>query len=106
MTMSASATKCSPPPAQIPFTAATTGFHTSLCHDVSRSSARRVRPDCLRRASGSRLSWTTSSPVWNTPPSPVFTMTRTSGIGVELAPGRLQLVEHDGIHGVAGPRDG
>ena len=39
ITMSASATKCSPPPAHTPFTAAITGFHTPLCHAVSRSSA-------------------------------------------------------------------
>ena len=38
ITMSASATKWSPPPAHTPFTAAITGFHTSLCHAVSRSS--------------------------------------------------------------------
>ena len=43
ITMSASATKCSPPPAHTPLTAAITGFHTWLCHAVSRSSASRVR---------------------------------------------------------------
>ncbi len=51
-TMSASATKCSPPPAHTPFTAVMTGFATPQCQAVMRSSARRVRPDCLRRASG------------------------------------------------------
>ena len=34
ITMSASATQWKPPPAQMPFTAVITGFHTSLCHDV------------------------------------------------------------------------
>ena len=29
-------------------------------------------------------------------------MTRTSGSCVQLDPGRLQLVEHEGVHGVAG----
>ncbi len=77
--MSASATKCSPPPAHTPLTAAITGFHTSLCQPVNRSSNRFVRRDCSRRASGSRASWATSSPVWNALPAPVFTMTRTSG---------------------------
>ena len=40
ITMSASATKCSPPPAHTPLTAAITGFHTSLCHAVNCSSKR------------------------------------------------------------------
>ena len=35
-------------------------------------------------------------------PSPVLTITRTSGIGVELVPRPLELVEHGGVHGVAG----
>ena len=48
MTMSASATKWSPPPAQLPLTAAMTGVHTWLCHAVNRSSASRVRRDCSR----------------------------------------------------------
>ena len=34
ITMSASATQWNAPPAQMPFTAVITGFHTSLCHDV------------------------------------------------------------------------
>ena len=32
--MSASATQWKPPPAQIPFTAVMTGFHTRLCQAV------------------------------------------------------------------------
>ena len=44
MTTSASATKCRPPPAQTPFTAAITGFDTRLCHAVRRSSASRGAP--------------------------------------------------------------
>jgi hypothetical protein len=63
MTMSASATKWSPPPAHTPLTAAITGFQTSLCHAVNLSSARLVRRDCSRSASLSRDSCTTSSPV-------------------------------------------
>ena len=90
ITMSASATKCSPPPAHMPLTAAITGFHTSLCQAVRRSSARLVRRDCSRSASGSRPSWATSSPVWNAGPLPVLTMTRTVGVGVELAPRRAR----------------
>ena len=34
ITMSASATQWKPPPAQIPFTAVMTGFHTWLCQAV------------------------------------------------------------------------
>ena len=79
ITMSASATKCRPPPAHVPLTAAMTGFHTWLCQAVSLSSASRVRRDCSRSASLSRLSWTTSRPVWKAGPLPVLTITRTSG---------------------------
>src|SRR5262245_29059865 len=79
ITMSASATKCSPPPAHTPFTAAITGFQIFSCQDVKASSASRVRRDCSRSAAGSRLSSAMSSPVWNALPSPVFTITRTCG---------------------------
>ena len=79
ITMSASATKCSPPPAQVPLTAAMTGLRTSLCQAVNRSSARLVRRDCSRSASGSEANWPTSRPVWKADPFPVLTMTRTSG---------------------------
>ena len=79
ITMSASATKCSPPPATVPLTAAITGFQIFNCHAVNASSASRVRRDCSRNAAGSRLNSATSSPVWNVLPSPVFTMTRTVG---------------------------
>ena len=34
ITMSESAIQWKPPPAQMPFTAVITGFHTSLCHAV------------------------------------------------------------------------
>src|SRR5262249_17191163 len=79
ITTSASATKCNPPPAHIPLTAAITGVHTSLCHAVKRSAASRVRRDCSRIASLSRPSAATSRPVWKLRPSPVFTITRTAG---------------------------
>ena len=79
ITMSASATKCRPPPAHMPLTAAITGLRTPLCQALMRSSARLVRRDCSRSAAGSRASWATSSPVWKAAPAPVLTMTRTSG---------------------------
>ena len=88
MTMSASATKCSPPPAHVPLTAAITGFHTWLCQAVRRSSARLVRRDCSRSASGSRLSWAMSSPVWKAGPLPVVTTTRTAGSASRSAQAR------------------
>ena len=55
ITTSASATKCSPPPADTPLTAAITGLPIPLCHAVSRSSARLVRRDSSRSAPGSTL---------------------------------------------------
>jgi hypothetical protein len=38
MTMSESATQWNPPPAQMPFTAQITGFHTCWCHAVKWTS--------------------------------------------------------------------
>ena len=100
--MSASATKCRPPPAHTPLTAAITGFQTSLCHAVRRScEVLACVGDCSRSASGSLLSCTTSRPVWNARPSPVLTITRTVGVGVELAPRGLQLGHHARVHRVA-----
>ena len=56
-------------------------------------------PRLLPEASRSRLSWATSSPVWNAGPAPVLTMTRTSGSWSSGPP--LQLGEHGSVHGVA-----
>ena len=106
ITTSASATKCSPPPAHTPLTAAITGFVTSLCHAVKRSSNRFVRRLCSRSASRSRLICATSTPVWNASPAPVLTITRTSGSASSSLPRVLELVHHARVHRVAGRRAG
>ena len=104
MTMSASATKCSPPPAQVPLTAATTGFHTWFCQAVRRSSARTGASRLLAQSVGvpaqlhdveAGLEGAALAGVDDDP---------HIGVGVELAPGRLELVEHGGIHRVGGLR--
>ncbi len=104
--MSASATKCSPPPAHTPFTAAITGFHTSLCHAVKRSANRFVRRDCSRSASRSRASCATSRPVWKASPFPVLTMTCTSGSSSSARHARSSSLHHPRVHRVARPRAG
>ena len=70
MTMSASATKCRPPPAQMPLTAAITGFHTWLCHAVNCSVGVEVRRESSCSASWSQGDLRTSTPVWNAEPLP------------------------------------
>ena len=77
MTMSASATKCSPPPAHVPLTAAITGLVTPQCQEVIRSAKSRVWRALARSASGSLASCPISSPVWKDRPLPVLTMART-----------------------------
>ena len=101
ITMSASATKCRPPPAQMPLTAAITGLSTLLCHAVSLSSERLVWRDCSRSASLSLASWRTSRPVWKAFPSPVLMITRTWGSAASSFHARLELHEHGGVHRVA-----
>ena len=44
---------------------------------MKRNSKSRVRRECRRSASRSRLSWATSRPVWKALPLPVLTITRT-----------------------------
>ena len=102
MTTSASATKCSPPPAQTPLTAAMTGFQTWLCQAVSRSSARLVRRDCSRRASGPWPAPPRPARSWKARPSPVLTITRTAGIGPQFrqAASRWSIIGR--VHGIGG----
>ena len=102
--MSASATRCSPPPAHTPLTAAITGFHTPQCHDEIFSSASRVRRECSRIASLSRGDLDDVHPraerlaVGGVDDHPYV------GVGVEVGPRGLELVEHQRIEGVAGVR--
>ncbi len=99
-TMSASATKCRPPPAQTPLTAAITGLETPLCQPVMRSSARLVRRDCSRRASGLRASSTTSRPDWKRAATAGVHDDTDCGVCIELLPRPLELGQHDRVHGV------
>ena len=79
MTMSASATQWNAPPAQMPFTAVITGFQTSFCHAVKCRSHCSTDSRYRSIPCPSVASSVTSTPVWNARPSPVWTITRTSG---------------------------
>ncbi len=90
-----------PPPAHAPLTAAITGVLARRCATRSAGAGLSRAPRLLAGASRSRLSCTTSSPVWNAFPLPVLTIARTSRVGVQLQPGSLQLGEHRRVHRVA-----
>jgi hypothetical protein len=79
MTTSASATQWKPPPAQIPFTAVITGLATFWCQAVKCRSQFSIDSRYRSMPTPSLASSATSTPVWNARPSPVCTMTRTSG---------------------------
>ncbi len=101
ITMSASATKWRPPPAHTPLIAAITGFHTELCHAVSRSSDRFVRRDCSRSASGFAAQLHDVEPGLERLPGTGVDDHPHVGIGVELLPRPFELVEHRRVHRVA-----
>ena len=106
MTMSASATKCSPPPAHTPLTAAITGFHTSLCHDGE------AQLEPLRAAGLLAQRVGIAGELGHVEPG-LERVARTGvddhadvGVVVELAPRPFELVHHPGVHRVRRLRDG
>ena len=101
ITMSASATKCSPPPATVPLTAAITGFHTLLCHAVKRELgvARATRLLAQRVRVAAQLG-DVEAGLERAALARVHDHAHR-GIGVELVPRRLELVHHRVVHRVA-----
>ena len=99
--MSASATKCRPPPAQVPLTAAMTGFDTPLCQAVMLQLGPTCATGLLTQCGRVACKLHDVEPGLERAALARVDDDPNIRVGVERVPGRLQLVEHLRVHGVA-----